>query len=82
MTQTVEEQVLAYARARLTAEGIAILRLIAAGQPAAEVAHLLEISKADVYALTKRIRRVLDARDAAHAVAIAYAIGLLEGMPS
>lgn len=54
-----------------------VLRLIADGLTAKNIAHRLEVSEETVKTHVRRMLRKLDARDRAHAVALAYQAGLL-----
>ncbi|MBP2475925.1 DNA-binding NarL/FixJ family response regulator [Crossiella equi] len=56
-----------------------VLRLIADGLTAKNIAHRLEVSEETVKTHVRRMLRKLDARDRAHAVALAFQAGLLGG---
>jgi DNA-binding NarL/FixJ family response regulator len=67
------------ARQLLTARQRQVLAMVARGMSEADIAEQLCISQATVNSHVKKLRRRLGARDRAHAVALAYRLGILPG---
>jgi DNA-binding CsgD family transcriptional regulator len=67
--------------ARLTTRETQVLRLVAAGHTDEEIAARLRMGVRTAVTHVRAARWALGARNRAHAVALAYLAGLLEGQP-
>ena len=68
-------------RIRLTARETQVLQLVAAGHTDQEIAARLRMGVRTAVVHVRAARWALGARNRAHAVALAYLDGLLEGQP-